>query len=75
MIKLENVSTNMFIMKHTATYSMEFWYARRLLLDYKITDYQKLEDFLESETPNILIRSDSNYYIAILVLKMDLNLI
>lgn len=72
MIRLEDVSTNKFIIDNKNTSDIVIWYARRLLLDYNITDYQKLEDFLESELANEISKDDYYYNKGIRFLRSEL---
>lgn len=75
MIRLEDVSTRDYIMKNKIAYNARCLYVYKILVDYKITDYQMLKDFLESETPNELIKQNPNYFWGIHELKIQLSCI
>lgn len=75
MMKLNDVSTNKFIVENEGALDIRFYYARKLLLDYNIMNYQMLKDFLNSEFRKEVINKNRNYYIAIILLEMDLKII
>lgn len=75
MINLENVSTRKFIMDSKDACDLRIWYARRLLLEHNITDYQKLKDFLESELAKEVTKRNSEFLYGIILLQGELKFV